>query len=583
MTSQTAPSTPPCNPCGLDPRDRARVVVLEGSAKQALETGRSRLKIAGLVFALAFSIIAGRLVEVTALAQARAPSLAAEPSGSAKLTGRSDIVDRNGKVLATTLPTASLYANPRQLRDPWQAARELAAVVPGLSVAALSEKLSSDRSFVWLKRNLTPRQQSEVNALGIPGVYFKREARRVYPHGALVSHLVGFTDVDNKGIAGIESAFDELLRGSSEPLALGLDIRAQHIMAEELARSIETFSAIGGTGLVLDVESGEILAMVSLPSFDPGDPGTAGEEALFNRASLGIYEMGSVFKIFTTAMALDSHAVELGDAFDVRKPIRVSRYTIRDFKPKNRDLTVPEVFVYSSNIGTVQMALAAGTDRQQDFLEALGLMRPAALELPEVGSPLLPEKWREINTMTISYGHGLAISPVQLVRAVAAIVNGGELRPVTLLKRRPGEMVVGSRVIAEETSAVMRWLMRMVAQHGTGRKANAEGYLVGGKTGTADKIAGKRYARNARIASFVGAFPMDRPRYVVFAMVDEPKGTKETYGYATGGWVAAPVVRAVVERVAPLLGVAPRPVEETEGADVELIPVSLQGFTLAAH
>ena len=583
MISQTAPSTPPCNPCGLDPRDRAADVVLEGSAKQALETGRARLKLAGLVFALAFSIIALRLVEVTAFAQSQAPSLAGEPAGSAKLTGRADIVDRNGKVLATTLPTASLYANPRQVRDPQQAARQLAAAVPGLTVPTLAEKLGSDRSFVWLRRNLTPRQQSEVNALGIPGVYFKRGSKRVYPHGPLVSHLVGFTDVDNNGIAGIESAFDELLRGSSDPLPVSLDIRVQHIMAEELARSIETFSAIGGTGLVMDVESGEILSMVSLPSFDPTEPGAANEEALFNRASLGIYEMGSVFKIFTTAMALDSDAVELGDAFDVSQPIRVSRFTIRDFKPKNRDLTVPEVFIYSSNIGTVQMALAAGTDRQQQFLESLGLMRAAPIELPEVGAPLLPEKWREINTMTISYGHGLAVSPIQLARAVGAIVNGGELRPATLLRRQPGELVVGTRVIGEDTSAVMRWLMRMVVQHGTGRKAGAPGYMVGGKTGTADKIAGKRYARNARIASFVGAFPMDRPRYVVFAMVDEPKGTKETYGYATGGWVAAPVVRAVVERVAPLLGVMPKPAEESEGADVELVPVSLQGFTLAAH
>ena len=583
MNSQTAPSTPPCNPCGLDPQGRAGVVVVEGSAKLALETGRSRLKLAGLVFALAFSIVALRLVEVTALSQAREPSLAGEPSGSAKLTGRADIVDRNGKVLATTLPTASLYANPREIRDASRAARRLAAAVPGLTVPGLTEKLASDRSFVWVRRHLTPRQQSEVNALGIPGVYFKRDSKRVYPHGSLVSQLVGFTDVDNNGIAGIESAFDELLRGSSEPLATALDIRVQHVMAEELARSMEKFSAIGGAGLVLDAETGELVSFVSLPSFDPTKPGAAEEEALFNRASLGIYEMGSVFKIFTTAMALDSHAVALDDAFDVRKPIRVSRFTIRDFKPKNRDLSVPEVFIYSSNIGTVQMAMAAGTAEQQRFLDSLGLMRPAAIELPEVGSPLMPEKWREINTMTISYGHGLAVSPVQLVRAVGAIVNGGELRPTTLLKRQPGELVVGSRVIGEETSKVMRWLMRMVVTHGTGRKSDANGYQVGGKTGTADKIAGRRYARNARIASFVGAFPMDKPRYVVFAMVDEPKGIKETYGYATGGWVAAPVVKAVVERVAPLLGVLPRPEEESEGADVELIPASLQGFTLAAQ
>ena len=583
MTPQTAPSTPPCNPCGLDSHRQAKVQVVEGSAKQALETGRSRLLVAGLAFALAFLIIGLRLVEVSALGQGREPRLAEEPTAPSLVLGRADIVDRNGMVLATTLPTASLYANPRQVRAPHQLAQRLAAVLPSLDAKQTAARLASDRAFVWLKRNLTPRQQALVNDLGAPGLNFQRETKRVYPHGSLAAHIVGFTDIDNRGIAGAERAFDERLRGATEPLALSLDLRIQHIVAEELAASIERFDAIGAAGLALDVETGELLAMASLPSFDPKEPAAADEERLFNRASLGIYEMGSVFKIFTAAMALDSGMVALDDSFDVSRPIKVSRYTIRDFKPRNRSMTVPEILIYSSNIGTVQMAMAAGTQRQQRFLERLGLLRPSGLELMEIGDPLKPAVWREINTMTISYGHGLAVSPVQLVSAVAAVVNGGALKPATLLRREAGDVPAGRQVIDPETSDVMRWLMRLVVQHGTGRKGAAEGYMVGGKTGTAEKTVGRRYADDARIASFVGAFPMDRPRFVVFAMIDEPKGRKDTHGYATGGWVAAPAVRRVIERMAPLLGMQARPAEETEGADVRLVPASHQGFTLAAH
>ena len=263
--------------------------------------------------------------------------------------------------------------------------------------------------------------------------------------------------------------------------------------------------------------------MSSLPSFDPEQVGSAPADARFNRASLGIYEMGSVFKIFTTAMALEEGVVDLDDGFDVSRPIRVARFTIRDYKPKNRWLSIPEIFIYSSNIGTVHMAMEAGTAAQRSFLAGLGLTASPQYELPEIGQPLKPSPWREINTMTISYGHGLAVSPIQLASAVAAVVNGGELKPVTLLKRPEGEPVPGRRVLSPETSRQMCWLMRLVVRHGTGRKADAPGYMVGGKTGTAEKAARPRYTPGTRvIASFVAAFPMDRPRYVIFAMVDEP-------------------------------------------------------------
>jgi cell division protein FtsI (penicillin-binding protein 3) len=553
---------PPALPHDLQPRDlqggRPATIRLEGTRKQALETGRTRLLVAAMSFTLAFSLIGWRLVDLGLMAEQHEPSLARSLASDALETGRADIVDRNGIVLATTMPTASLYANPQHLRDPESAAERLAAVLPELSPAQLRAKLTSERSFVWLQRNLTPRQQYEVNRLGIPGLYFQREQRRFYPHGTLTPHVVGFTGVDNQGLAGIEQSFDDVLRASAQPLRLSLDLRIQHLLAEELAGAMQTFSAIGAAGVVMDAKSGELVAMVSLPTFDPEKPAAAIADARFNRASLGIYEMGSVFKIFTTAMALDRGVVTLDDGYDVRQPIRVSRFTIRDFHPKNRWLSVPEIFMYSSNIGTVHMVMDAGTPVQQSFLKQLGLLQPSGVELSEVGQPMLPSPWREINTMTISYGHGLAVSPLQLTSAVATIVNGGtEVRP-TLLRQDAASPSAGAQVLSARTSAQMRQLMRLVVAKGTGRKADAAGYLVGGKTGTADKAAGRGYARNSRIASFVGAFPMNDPRYVVFAMVDEPKPTKETYGYATGGWVAAPLVGRLVERIGPLLGIAPQ-------------------------
>ena len=536
---------------------RAAHIFLEGSRTEALETGRTRLLVAGAVFALAFLVVGLRLVDIALFTEGFEPRIAATPSAPQLETGRAEILDRNGVVLATSLATASLYANPRQVRDPAEAAARLTAILPELSEAEILVKLSTDRSFIWLKRHLTPRQQYAINRMGVPGLYFQRERRRFYPHGALVAHSVGFTDVDGRGLAGIEQSFDEVLRGSADPLMLSLDLRVQHVLARELGAAMAEFGAIGAAGVVMDAESGEVLAMASLPEFDPSRPAAASGEARFNRASLGLYELGSVFKIFTTAMALDEGVVTLDDGYDTSKPIRAARFTITDYKPKNRWMSVPEIFIYSSNIGTARMAMDAGTEIQRAFLTRLGLTRPASIELAEVGQPLLPNPWRDINTLTISYGHGLAISPVQLTSAVAAVVNGGELKPATLIKRRDGARAKGKRVLSADTSLKMRRLMRLVVRRGTGRKANAEGYLVGGKTGTADKLVGGRYARDSRIASFVGAFPMNAPRYVVFAMLDEPKGTEDTHGYATGGWVAAPVVRRVIESIGPILGVAP--------------------------
>ncbi|MEX0759673.1 MAG: penicillin-binding protein 2, partial [Tistlia sp.] len=436
----------------------------------------------------------------------------------------------------------------------------------------------------WVKRHVSPREMAAVNRLGIPGVRFQREEKRVYPHGALVSQVVGLTDIDGHGIAGMERAGDQALADGHRPLRLSLDLRLQYIMAEELGAAMETFSGIGAAGLVVDARNGEIVSMVSLPSFDPSDPGAASEEARFNRASLGVYEMGSVFKLFTAAMALDAGTVRLTDGYDVTDAIRVGRYRITDYHPLRGTLSVPEILMHSSNIGTVHMAMDAGTKRLLAFYDALGLTRPAEYELPESGDPLLPTPWREVNTMTASYGHGIAVTPLQLVRAVAAVANGGELPSLTLLRREPGDATRGTRVLTEETSRQMRWLMRLVVERGTGRNAEAPGYLVGGKTGTADKLAPSGgYARNKRIATFVGAFPMDDPQYVVFAMVDEPKGIKATYGYATAGWVTAPVVGRVVDRIAPLLGISPRRGDDEMETEQRIVPVVFRGMEFAAR
>jgi cell division protein FtsI (penicillin-binding protein 3) len=577
------PPAPESNP------DRAAHLFLEGSSAQVLETGRTRLLAAGVVFAMAFLVVGWRLVEIAAFSAGNEPRIAAAAPAATLHNGRADIVDRNGVVLATSLPTASLYANAKQVRDPEAAAARLVEVLPDLSRTEVAAKLATGHGFIWLRRNLTPREHYRVNRLGIPGLYFEREQRRFYPHGSLTAHSVGFTDVDDRGLSGIERSFDEVLRGRGEPLALSLDLRVQHAMTQELGAAMTEFDAIGAAGMVMDVANGEVLAMVSLPSFDPERPGAAPADSRFNRASLGLYEMGSVFKIFTIAMALDEGVVTLQDGYDTSKPIRVARFTINDFHPKNRWLSVPEIFMYSSNIGAARMAIDTGTAAQRSFLERLGLTRPASIELSEVGTPMLPSPWREINTLTIAYGHGLAVSPVQFTSAAAAVVNGGEFRPATLLKRAAGARSAGAqpdgtRIMDRDTSLKMRRLMRLVVRRGTGRKANAEGYLVGGKTGTADKLVNGRYARNARIASFLGAFPMNAPRYVVFAMVDEPKGIERSHGYATGGWVAAPVVRAVIERIGPMLGVAPvRAGAERDDGDGLLVRASVRAQTVAAN
>ncbi|MEE8223115.1 MAG: penicillin-binding protein 2, partial [Alphaproteobacteria bacterium] len=375
--------------------------------------------------------------------------------------------------------------------------------------------------------------------------------------GRLFSHLLGFAGTDGVGLAGVEKKFNDSLRAGAKPLVLSVDTRIQHILTKELAAAVGEFRAAGGTGLVMDTDTGEIIAMASLPDFDPNVPNRSPAKALFNRATLGVYEMGSTFKVFTLAMALDSGAVRMSGGFDASKPIRVARFRITDYHGKNRWLSVPEIFMYSSNIGAAKMALALGTRGQRDYLGRLGLLTPSSVEVPEVGAPLVPSPWRKINTMTIAYGHGIAVSPAQLAESVATVANGGIRYPATVLKPLKDEPAKGRRVLKRRTSLEIRKLMRLVVTGGTGRQGHAPGYLVGGKTGTAEKTRGRGYWTKALVSSFVGVFPITAPRYVVLVVIDQPRGNKRTYGYATGGWVAAPAVSRIISRAAPLLGVAP--------------------------
>jgi cell division protein FtsI (penicillin-binding protein 3) len=518
---------------------------------------QARLWYLSAVFAALFLAIGLRVIDLSLLQESTDNDSRLVQADQAASYGRANIVDRQGTILASSLSTASLYANPKELLDIDEAARKLSAVLPELSEKTLRQRLDRDKSFVWIKRNLSPEQQYRVHMLGLPGLSFQREERRVYPLGNLFSHVLGFTDVDNQGIAGIEKSFDGSLRKSAEPLRLSVDVRLQSILRQELLQAVNDFNARGAGGIILDAKTGEILALASLPDFDPHQPGRIDVDAKFNRVTLGVYEMGSTFKIFNTAMALDSGKVGYNQSFDATAPIRVGRFTIEDFHPENRWLTVPEIFEHSSNIGSAKMALMAGVANQKSFLQRLGLLDPPHLELPELGQPMVPRRWDTTTAMTVSYGYGISVTPLQLTRAVAAVVNGGTLPELTLLARDRAKPASNPRVLSADISHKMRDLLRLVVQKGTGQKADVRGYFVGGKTGTAEKHAVGGYAEKKLISSFVGVFPVQNPKYVILAMIDEPKANKTSFGFATGGWVAAPTVQRVIARMAPLLGLPP--------------------------
>ncbi len=535
---------------------------LHGMTMHAIETGRMRLFVTAGLFALAFSAIGLRLVDLMLVKSGSGERPTASAAAPAPLAGRADIVDRNGIIVATNLPTVNLYADAQKIANPREATEKLLKTLPELKHDDVLRRLSTGQRFIYLARHLTPQQQQEVNDLGIPGIGFEAAQRRIYPHGSLFSHIVGATDADNIGVAGVERTFNEALTHDPQSLQLALDVRVQHVVREQLAASISRYRASAGSAVVMDVKTAEVVSMVSLPDFDPKAMGTASTDARFNRATLGVYEMGSTFKLFTAAMALEVGSANLSTMVDASQKMKYGRFTISDYHGLYRPMTVPEVLIHSSNIGAAKMALAAGIDTQKEYMKKLGFLSPLRLELPETGSPQYPRTWREINAVTISYGHGLSVTPIHVVNAVAALVNGGTLHAPTIMKRNGAPD--GERVISQKTSDAVRALMRLIVLDGSGRQADAKGYLVGGKTGSAEKITfSGGYSQSSNHTSFVAAFPIDAPRYVVLVMLDEPKGTRETANFATAGWNAAPTVGRIVNQIAPMLGVYPMGHEDT--------------------
>ncbi|MBY3165569.1 penicillin-binding protein 2 [Rhizobium laguerreae] len=554
-------------------RAGSQSTAIQGTRKRRSAETRQRLGVMIAGFTLAFVLISGRLVQY-GLAD---PFVTASMGNPNRVASRPDIVDRNGELLATDLNMVSLYADPRRIVDPDEVVEKLAVVIPNLDWGDTHKKLRSKTSFQWLRRQLTPRQQADILALGIPGVGFRPEKRRFYPGGVTASHIVGHVNVDNQGLAGMERYLDQQglsdLRVTGmtsdtalEPVRLSIDLRVQNIVREVVAKAMVDYKAEAAGAVILDVDTGEVLAMASVPDYDPNEPSRTlpdgsvdkeYEKGWFNRISNATFEMGSTFKSFTLAMGLDEGKITLNSVVDASQPIRMGGFTIRDFKGKNRVLSIPEVFQYSSNIGTAAVADKVGIEGHKQFLTKLGLLTKMETEMPGVATPTQPKTWKKINSVTISFGHGVATTPLQTAVAAASLINGGRLIPATFLPRsREDAASVSKMVIKDKTSADMRFLYNWNGIKGSGRSAQVEGFNIGGKTGTADKVINGRYASDINFNAFVAAFPMGKPKYIVLSIIDAP--TTGEHGGRTAASTAAPMIKKIISRMGPLLGVKPR-------------------------
>ena len=549
-------------------RQRLIRSLLYGRNVDRAAKARARVGFAMLAFAAIYAVIATRLVMFAVVGDNHSARRTA--SQDAIATARPDILDRNGEVLATDVKAPSLFGEPRRIIDKDEAIELLTATLPDLDTGEVRDRLSGKKGFVWLKREISPLQQQEIHKLGIPGIGFLRENKRVYPSGAEVAHLIGLVNIDNQGIAGMEKWLDtnglaDLHRAGfatdrlQKPIELSVDLRVEHALRDELLKAKEKFKAKAASGLVSNVKTGEIIAMVSVPDFDPNNPKEAHDPDRINRLTTGVYEMGSTFKAFTLAMAIDSGKSDLNSMWDARGPLHYGRFTIHDDHALGRFINMREVFTYSSNVGAARIALSQGVEAHKAFLRKMGQMERLRTELPESASPILPRKWGELNTVTIAFGHGIAVAPLQAVMGIDALVNGGYLIPPTFLKRTESEaMALAKRVIKKETSDKMRFLLRLNAEIGTAKKADVKGYYVGGKTGTAEKVVNGRYVKKRVLNAFTAILPADDPKYQLLIMLDEPQPLKETYGFITSGWNAVPTGGKVIERIAPLLGIEPR-------------------------
>lgn len=490
-----------------------------------------------------------------------APSAAADHAAAGLVKARADLTDRNGVPLAQTIDAWSVAVRPGALvNTPADLAPKLHALMPERSEADYRRILSGRRTFVYLRRRALPELIDRVNALGEPGIAIETEPERLYPQATLAAHVLGYNNIDNRGLAGMERVLNDRLvdqRTLEQPVALSIDARVQAAMESELYGAMTRQRAIGATGLVLDVETGEVLALASLPVYNPNKIGGSPVDARRNNVTQSVYELGSTFKPLTIARALDDGSTRLNRRYDATAPIAIGGFRISDDHSQRRWLNPVETLIHSSNIATARLADENGAAPMQDLFRALGFDSPPHIELKERGSPLWPASWGRITTMTASYGHGIAVTPLHLASAYAALVNGGLWRPATLLRQQPGRAPAGKRVFSQATSDIMRSLLRLNVLQGTGTKADAAGLRVGGKTGTAEKAGAGGYSRSKNVSTFAAAFPMDHPRYVVLAMLDAPQGSAESYGLTTAGWTAAPVVGRVVSRIGPMLGIYP--------------------------
>ena len=546
---------------------RPERVRLAGQRRQATATAHQRLMILMLLFMAAIVLIGGRI-----LFYAFFESTPDRSISSGLLPARGDIVDRNGVPLARTIDAWSIRVDPVKLMtDRRQLAVELAAIFPNTSADAFYTKLTGPRAS-YLRRRALPEQVAAVNSLGEIGIDFPREKERLYPQHTLAAHVLGFTGSDTHGVTGMEKALDAQLSDPAtrgQPAMLSIDSRVQAALESELYTAVVNLEAVGAAGIILDANTGEVIAMSSLPVYNPNKLEQGDATARKNAVSYNLYELGSTFKPLTVAAAIDAGTVtSMARRYDATRPLAIAGFHIRDSHPMNRWLNVPETLIHSSNITTARIADELGRTRMEQLFRNLGFDGRPEIELKERAFPLWPRDWGRLTTMTTSYGHGIAVTPLHLASAYATMVNGGIHRPATLVKIAPGQQAKGRRVFRESTSARMRQLLRMIVSQGTGRNADAPGYRIGGKTGSAEKPSAGGYARHSVVATFAAAFPMDNPRYVILAMVDEPKGNAYSFGQRTAAWTAAPVVKNVVMRVGPMLGVIPDEKREVDLGDL---------------
>jgi cell division protein FtsI (penicillin-binding protein 3) len=544
--------------------------VLRRSGAPKGQTGLSityqRLMLVMLVFAGVTLMIVGRLLFLQVFTDRAGGASLSNPL----IPPRADIVDRNGMPLARTIDAWSIYVHPSKLLgDPKVLAEQLAALMPDRTAAQFEAILRSGKTFQYLSRRAVPEMVAAVNALGEPAISFAREPERLYPQTALAGHILGWTDFDGRGVSGMEKVLegrltDPAMRGT--PVSLAIDSRVQAAMESELGAAVLKHSAEGATGIVLDVRTGELVAMASMPTFNPNAAGKSDPNAHFNRATLGVYELGSTFKPITVAAAMEAGVIKsVSQRYQSGAPVAIGRFRIKDDHPIAGSANIVETLVHSSNIVTAQIADQMGAARMQAAFKALGFHEPAHVEL-EKGRPLFPSEWSRATVLTSGFGHGVAVSPLHLASAYAALVNGGIWRPATLMKLNKAP--AGRRVYSEDVSLKMRKMLRMIVLEGTGRKGEAPGFRVGGKTGTAEKTSAGGYSKKVNVSTFAAAFPMDEPRYVVVVMLDAPKGTADTFGFTTAAWTAAPVVSKVISRSGPMLGVLPDDRREMDLSDM---------------